>query len=615
MIKIIKTSLFCLLFAAQSALPMQTSQKINMPEPKKYDRKIRAGYMAASNQDLIPEMAKNGMNTALVKFGSMHTPLLPKEKQLLEQWANACKKEGINFIPVINFWHHEKNWIKPKYHLYYTQTEFSNTPCPLDSYFYNLVINKRLEELAKLSKSIPIAGAAIDLEMYSADMGRFPEYCLCDNCFEKFLKNKTVDSPIPKNQRQKYLEEKKLIPAYREFTKSTIEKMAENTKKTIESIAPDFMIGGLNLDIGYYYNLGFTQGLASGLNPLLVYSERTYTTGYNEYIKQTQKRYSNNNINAKFIPGIWQFKFNPADLAAQYYHCAKDSAGYWVYGLQYLSQNQTQSLPAQKKSYWQAIKEANSELDKLETAAGYKSNLKIKTTAAPPPELDTSDIKLKKNLTRCKSEKSAQKIENLDIYFRKKMTFVFTAKKNDQIYFEIALRKIGKHNLESAHIALTNYNGNILAQSLVTKDKKAVIKNTALYDGSYTIACNASYNAIRIVSCSHPFSIDTNKKVNLFKPQESMFLYRPATNLEAKIRLEVDGMGESVTVLFKKDGQTIGRHDIISKQIISIPLENYKEQIIELEVLKRGRYFEDLRIQIMSGLSRFISPTINGLLK
>jgi hypothetical protein len=99
--------------------------------------------------------------------------------------------------------------------------------------------------------------------------------------------------------------------------------------------------------------------------------------------------YGRHRTNAKLVLGIWQDKFSPENLAEQYYHCAKDSAGYWIYSVGSLSsvippwyspkKVKEKALPFPKDNYWQAITLANKELDKLSTDPNYISFLKPPT--------------------------------------------------------------------------------------------------------------------------------------------------------------------------------------------------------------------------------------------
>lgn len=574
--------------------------------------KIRAGYMGTKNIDVLGEMAESGMNLALVKFGDLHTPMQAPELELLVKWAKACQQAGVGFMPVINLWgYYEKYWIRLRYHLYYNGIEFGKTPCPLEAEVYKLAVHERVLELARLSRSVPIEGVAIDLEMYAADMTIFPDYCLCDYCFERFLAGRAVSKRFAVNMRQNYLVKSKQVDAYRTFTADSIAQLAQNTKEQLEAIVPDFMIAVLHLDLDKTYNRGLAKGLGSGRRVVLAFTEQTYSTGYSDYIRKTQRRFDDSRANAKLVVGIWQDEFPPENLAEQYYHCAKDSAGYWIYSMESLSKlSGLMTLPFSERQYWQAIRKANNELQKLEVDPGYKSTLQIRSFQTLPKSLNTMiDIT---NLQYARTTgKRLGKLTDSKLRFRKKVTLVFVAEKGDELKFEIALREYGRNRLRFSHVALTNSSGKILARSSASFQRNAELRTTAPYTGSYALIFDSGGNSSQVVSYSHPFSIALNKEVNLLKPNQSLYFWKPPGSSSAKIVFGVDGFGESVIVTFKNEaGKVLGVYDVVSRHTITVPLvKSRRGEIIELKIRPRpGTYFEDVLIKIETGLEKYVSP-------
>jgi hypothetical protein len=571
--------------------------------------KIRAGYMGIYNIDVLPKMADAGMNLALVKFGELHTPMWAGEQELLMKWAKACQQAGVRFMPVINLWGmREKKWIRLRYHLYYDGIEFAKTPCPLEAKVYKLAVHDRVLELAKLSRSVPIAGAAIDLEMYGADVWNFPDYCLCDYCFERFLAGKPVSKPIVADKRQDYLVKSKQVKSYRIFTTNYIKALAKQKKEQLETIAPDFMIGALHLDRLQPYYTGLAKGLGNGRKAVLAFTETTYRTGHSSYIHKTQKRFHDSGVNAKLVVGIWQDKFPPENLAEQYYHCARDSAGYWIYTMESLSKHTKVTLPFDKKQYWQAIQEANGELDKLAANPKYKSLLKVRSFKTPVKAISFKKIAVEPVEYVRSWAIMDRNVKPITLRFFNKLIFV--AKKGDKLEFEIAFGKKQGSSTSHVEVGLVSRSGDVLARDKASLLSNAKLKVEAPYSGSYVIAVQSHGNSAKVVGFSHPYSIDASITAHFLKPSGSLYLYKPAGSSSAKVMFYVDGIGESVTATFKNEaGKVLGVYDIVGKQTIAVPLAKSREdEIIELNIQPRaGTWFEDVWIRIESGVEKYIS--------
>lgn len=613
------TVLLRMMFAAGSVLILSPFCHGQVRENSSTDpEKIRAGYMYANNFDIPLTMAQNGMNLALVKFGVLHAPIRPKELELLSKWSKLCRQADIKFMPVINFWQYEKEWIKPQYHLYYGSVELSQTPCPLEAQVYNLTVHKRVLELARLSRSIPIAGVVIDLEMYGADTISYPDYCLCNHCFEKFFKGKLPHN-LPSDKRQAYLLESGQVNAYRSFTVDSIEQLAETTRKQLELIAPDFMTGALRLDRPGPYNMGLARGLGKGRNAVLVFTEQTYNTGYSDYIRTRQKSFQDQQINARLVVGLWQNKFPPENLAEQCYHCAKDSAGYWIYTLQSLSDRSRRALPFDKQLYWQAIAQANKQLQALESNPQHQSNLQIRDFQSIPKPLDTDGINIPSLQYVQAWDSQLSKPAPFDLQFRGKVRLVFTALEADQLKFEVALKKFGPYRSPSAFVAITDSSGQVLARELASAGRPARLQSKAPYTGSYALIFNSDVNLATLLSYSHPLCVDMSDGVAVFRPQRSLYFYKPAGRLAAKVYLAVDGFGESVVATFRDEaGRVLAVRDIVGHHTVTVPLgSSWKDEIIELQIQPRPpkRYFEDVRIKVQAGLGKYASSCKEDLLK
>lgn len=351
----------------------------NTPAESLFPVQIRGGYMNIRDISLLEQMYARGMNAALVKFGDIESPISPDQLQLLLKWSIQCKKHHIKFIPVINLWGwNEKKWITPNDYFIYRAKQKNKTPCPLDHNFYTKSIHNRLIELAKISKNLNIAGVVIDLEMYGADIKYFPEPCLCDHCFYKFLQQKKIEDSVPIKKRKSYLLSSALMDEYQKFQENHVKNLAIKTQEEVRKITPNLIIGACHLDRPHFYNRALLKGFGCNKIPVFAFTEMTYSKGYSSFIKQTVEEFRKNGANANLVAGIWQDKFPINTLPAQYYYCAKDCSGYWIYSLHSLLPEAKKEMPYSKQEYWQAIGKANFELYKSATDPNYKPPLKLK---------------------------------------------------------------------------------------------------------------------------------------------------------------------------------------------------------------------------------------------
>ncbi len=457
---------------------------------------------------------------------------------------------------------------------------------------------------------------AIDLEMYGADTTSYPDYCLCDYCFERFLAGRSVSEPMVLGKRQNYLVKSKQVEAYRAFTEDYIAQLAKKTKEQLEAIAPNFIIGALDLDLDRVYNRGLAKGLGSGHAPVLAFTEMTYSTGFSSYIDETQKRFRDSGTNTVLVVGIWQNKFPPENLAEQYYHCARDSGGYWIYTMQSLSKYTKLTLPFDKERYWQAIRKANDELDKLAADPGYKSLLKMRSFEVPVSEISFDKITVEPVEYVGDRYRIDKNIEPVTLRFFNKLVFV--AKKGDKLGFKIGFGKKRGAGTSYVEAGLVSRIGTVLAEDRASFLSRADLKAIAPYSGTYVIAVQSYGNSAKIVGFSHPYSVNADKMAHFLKPSSSLYLYKPADSDSAKVEFYVDGVGESVSATFKNEsGNILGMYDIVGRQTITVPLvKSRKGEIIELKIQPRpGTHFEDVRIKVVSGLEKYISPAKAGLVR
>ena len=564
---------------------------------------------------MVPEMSRNGMNLALVKFKQVNAPLKLYQFRSIKEWVKTCQESGLKFMPVINFWgKHEKGWISPHHHLYYNGLEYSQTPCPLDIEVYEQSIHNRLLELARLSRKLKIAGCIIDVEMYGADRRVFPDLCLCDNCFEKFLAGRRVPKPILAHERHNYLKRTNQLDAYKVFMEEHIAKLARQTREQVELIAPDFLIGACRLDTNNTYSKGLAKGFGSGDKPALAFTEQTYRKGYQPYIEQTIQRFRNEHINANLVVGIWQYQFPVENLPEQYYHCARSSSGYWIYTLQSLHERNENPLPFPRSRYWQAIRKANDELSMLATVPDYQSALQVRPFRVPR-RINPEDVNRLRYIKPPVTPATATK----PLTLRGSNMLVFMAQQGEKLEFEVKFIKVSRYEGNVAELALRRGDGTVFAIDDATPAHNGILTATASYTGVYALTLDSRNHLVVVVKNSHPYSIDTSRQAHLmYLRDRSLYLWKPANCTSAQVVLTASQHGrESYTATFcDESGWVLGKYDIIrTSKKVQIQLERKSVgEIIELkfEPLPNNSV-RDVYIEIKSGFGKYISPTKSGL--
>ena len=580
--------------------------------------KIRGGFVGANDAAVLPSMAENGLNTAIVWFGEVRSPIGGRTMEYIRQFTEQNGKAGLRLFVVFNFWgEDEKTWFKPKYFYLSGGVEFKNTPCPFSEENYRVLVGDRLLELAKLSKSVSIAGAMIDTEMYGGDVINFLQPCYCDDCWKKYCLEKGESAEVKPQEREEYITRRNKLNDYRAFAVKRLSRLVNETRKETDNIRAGFETGFLLPSAKLY---PFTEALARGLgttdNKVIILSEETYTKGHSKYINEFTKELKYKGIEARFVPGLWQDRISVENLAEQYYYCAKATDGYWIYTLQMLGPNWHQKHVVENRDYWGAIRKANDELDKLELNPDYVSDLKLRPIENVLPYMDYGRIKTG-NLMYVKGG-FKEALLGEGVRLRRPEVLVFVAEKGEQIRFKLEFGKRVDGLTDYAEATLLSNASEILSTDRATENKPAVLSIIAPYSGSYSIALNPDLNILRVVGFTHPYSIDAKNNVDFIEPRVPLYMWKPAGSNKAKIWYFVNGPGQSVTVSFRDEsGNFIGKYDIMNRQTLELPLPTAdKEQVIIMEIKPRpNTCFEDVFVKVENGLGRFISPWAEGLVK
>ena len=606
------------LFVTQLFLTSFVPAEVNGVKQEPVQRKIRGGFMGVLDMPILAKMGQNGMNTAIVWFNPLEVPVSDKQLHVLEDWSRDCKYAGLDFMPCIVYCPDEQKRFHPKYCYVINGTKYENTPCPLEADTFKYLIYDKFVALATLSKTVNIAGGVLDTEMYGADFISYRQACHCDYCWGQFRQRYSTCPDLDIGQREPYLQKTGWTEKYQKFMVDRITDMAKSVREQVNKINPSFKLGGSHLDELNVFTEGLARGFGTPENPVLVFSLKTYETGYVNYVDKTIEKLKNMDIHAKFIAGLWQDKFPIENLPEQYYFSAKNSDGYWIYTMQTLNPDWKGAVAYSTQMYWEAIRKANQELDKLSLNAGYESDLVLRHFQTPLPAIDLRAIRIKP-LEYVRPSAEVRNEESPRV--RRSNKLVFVAQKGDTIKFKIEFTGSQSSDTNYTQVSLLTNTAQVLAEDNAATAKNAVVETAAPYTGSYCIVLNsAKLNTAKIISSSHPYSIEAFEygNVHLYKYEGPLYFWKPADSKISKIDFLVNGPSEGVVATFKTEsGELIGQYNIDSKKQIILPLQESKQgQIIvmQMEAMPFATY-RDVIVTVKEGLGKYVSHTKAGLVK
>jgi hypothetical protein len=462
--------------------------------------RIRGGYMSQSNMKLFQPMQRAGMNTAIVKFGQLAVPVTSGDAKSLQEFASESARLGVSFIPVINWWgDNEPHWLTSYDHFVTsTGTVLPKTPCPYSAALWDQVVTSRFLAIIAAIPSPAIKFVCLDPEMYGADDPLYKQDCFCDRCYARFLRatNRTMALP-PVAERARIINEGGEINAYRTVERDTARQLAAECRNAVTKARPGVRIGVFDADLPYPFYEGIVQGFASRQSPLLCFTEHTYTDGYTAYLAATQEKFRSMGAAVDLVVGIYQSKFVPEEIASQLYHCARTTAGYWIYTMDTFASPNFRPLVGSREQYWRAIERADNELDRLATNAKYVSSLTVRPKVVPGlPFLRIYVLPPGKQVSAAPPR----------LWLRGNNWVHFWASRGETIDFELSSRQLGKY-ADVVLARLVSPEGDPMVEATVRLNESATIHVPSTQDGLYELVLQAGLNAVEITRVSHPFSI------------------------------------------------------------------------------------------------------------
>ncbi len=339
--------------AADYAAPMIRAAYFHRVSPEEDDERLR-------------QLKKNGINTALVAERAYQI-----DEKAWQAWGMMAGKYDIDILPVISFAVPDIFRNLPGSCHSYTTREgivLRGTPCPLDEKYWELVIGKRFEQFAELSRHVPLAGVVFDSEMYESEISVYHDLCYCDVCWHTFFDSRHHAYNLPKEDRFAYLAQHQLLQQFTTFQWEQVQQILSHIKQRVRKIDPDFRLGFLGYRDSWFFR-ALVLGLGTEENPALVFSESSYVRGYTPYVDQERDTVHEYGTIARYIPGLWLNRFFPHDLPSQLVDLAVHTDGYWLYPADNLWPQSGQLPPfplyGTPQQYWENINKANQELDRV----------------------------------------------------------------------------------------------------------------------------------------------------------------------------------------------------------------------------------------------------------
>jgi hypothetical protein len=578
--------------------------------------RLRGGYCSGGNRDLLSHVHAVGMNAVMPKFGGIESPLKPADADALRAWSDDCAGQDLAFLPVFNFFGgHEPAWIGDYAHYVDGRgAKLAHTPCPFDPGFWDRYVTARFVAIAEALEGKPFASILLDLEMYGADSTTYREPCYCDACYGAFVRAHADRlKAVPAPERKAAIEAAGLQDEWREAARDRARELATACREALHRVRPGLRIGALHLDLSGPFQDGLALGFGTEKLPVFALTERTYSTGYDEYVQQAQQAFKALGAHVDLLCGVWQSQFPPENLAENLYYCARDSYGYWVYTLETFDAPDYSPLPGKPEDYWAAIRETNAELDRLAADAAYVSRLTVRPFEVPVPPLTARGFK-----PYALMPYSEEGQPELPPRLRGRNILYFHAKTGDALSFEVTFRQVGRYR-DAGRALLVSPAGEELAIADVRADAPGSLEANAAAAGVYGLIIETRANASDVTRASHPLAVGIAgpEGAHLITRVPALYAYVPPGARQATFTLITEGAGEGLHArISSEDGAELYSGDVIGRATATVQLPDDARHVLRFDFAKLpGAVFEDLTLRADEGALPFAATSLRGLLK
>ncbi len=594
--------------------------------------RIRAAYFGVGQKaDHYRTLANSGFNAVFVKCAL--SPADPThDADHLDQIATLAtyaRDNGLRFFPVLNLGGSpEVALLKtlPRTVVTSRGQSLSKTPCPLNAAYWQRVIGDRFAALADhlKARNLPLAGLIFDPEMYGADTSSFPaDGCYCDQCFGEFLKAWKIAAPadLEPAQRHAWLQANGHLTAYLAQQEESLKAILLKLRDTFRQSHPEVILGHFHYVDTFAYR-AFAAALGEANRPLLICSEKTYATGYTEYIPQQVAAFQQAGLYVAFVPGLWIGKFHAEDLANNAYFCACAGDGYWLFTTSSLDGDPRKKggdywCPDSAEEYFLALKNANSDLTQRDEHPNFDPGRELK-----PARPILRPVRRRKfhveNLTMFGPQPPAGKKQWEPTHLRGPALVITSANSGQEVVFDLACHQVGRYRDAAAFVALDEQE-NRLAEGHVSFRETKTFRFTAPHDGLFILQLDGGANAYSVNIHGRPEVYQADPALSLCGRAAPLYFLVPAGTKEFTFKLKTGAELETVhfsvvTPVQEIAAERAGGFPTGLEMKITVPAgQDGKPWRLDLHKAKTG-VFEDVSVSFSDQIPPYLAESPDRLL-
>jgi hypothetical protein len=431
------------------------------------NERIRAGYNYNASLEWYLIAMECGMNTIFSRLEIANEPsgdvdllktISPGERkpealrsyELIKPSSRRAKELGLHWFYMLNLAASRGNYddgMRNNSRRYNNGRLFA----PTDEIYWTRVVENRFLRVAKMLRGneFAIDRFLIDPEMYALGGATPPDLDFGDYAFGEFLKKmglKFKFHHLTIRGRQEWMEKKGLKEELRRFQFDRIKVMAERTRERVQAIHPDALLGFFLWRPSFWFQ-AVAAGFSTPRTPCLVGPESTYSGEYDDHFLAYHNRVRQEaGIPVLFVPGLaLSAAESPEILNAQgrnLYHRSIRTQGYWFWSLGRAFGN-----IEKRESTRQLLATVNAELDQhLESQGKYESPLKPAPIPADVPSHLQDTLLSARSWVRIPETALAADVPPpTSMQLRGLHTFVFRAKKGDEVKFDVKNIQLGQY--------------------------------------------------------------------------------------------------------------------------------------------------------------------------
>ena len=367
--------------------------------------------------------------------------------------GKAAKQHGLHLLVMVNMGATRvtiDDGFRNNPRRYNNGTDFS----PIDDIYWKRVIENRLLWLADTldDNSCQLDGFMIDPEMYGAGARHGPDIDYGDFAMRQFTEAIDIKldfESLSIAERARSIDYKQLTDRFRQFQFERLRSLSQQTRERLQAKIPDAIMGFF-----VWRNTLWYQAVAAGFStpevPCVVATESTYPGTFDDlFLSYTQQVRDQAEVPILFIPGVATFGGNSTEyltaIAANSYHRAIHTEGYWIYAFGLFGDTADQRRP-----YLQAFTKTNRELEQWTMARqqgrAYQSILE--PTPVPldiPVELYSRIVDVRRWRPLTPDELPADPPAATPLVLRGKQTFFIQAKRGQKLSMDIRTVKLGSY--------------------------------------------------------------------------------------------------------------------------------------------------------------------------